>query len=148
MPAGVYLPRAELQSLVDETNEICGGPCGEGLAPITIIQKPRVLPALSALILEGFEALAHGRRHGNSTTLAGKRAARLSDAEQDRHDVQSIAKRIWANGRMSIEAMLRGKDLAPYVKVCHLNKLRGWLSEVDQRPAASKPGRRHKTTKS
>ena len=141
MPAGVYVPLAEVQSLVNETNQICGGPSGDGLAPITILRHPMVNSPLRALILEGFGALARGR----ARTIKRAPAARVrpSDGEEDdRSAVQAIALRLWAERRMSISAMLKEQDLARYMRGWSKNTVRAWISAVDSRSALQKPGRR------
>ncbi len=155
MPAGVYIRLSELQSMVDETNIVCGGawPSGDGKAPITVNGNPRAPGTVNAIVLEGFEALTRGRhrrKRGGDLAAAERNVAGnpLTDRVQDRFDVHWIASGIWAkHPRMSIEAILRRCELEPYLKAWALNTLRRWLSEIDVRPRASKAGRRYKTEK-
>ena len=145
----------ELQSLVSETNTVCGGdwPYGNGLAPIAINGTPRASGAEYALVLEGFEALTRGRRRrkvmgdrGGSQEEVAERP--LPERDEDRFHVHWIAGKIWtSHPRMSIEGILRMPEIAAYLRKWAPNTVRAWLSAVDPRPALSKPGRRHKTKK-
>jgi hypothetical protein len=145
LPRGVYIPFEKLRGIVDETNLIRGAaPLGNGHAAIIINRNPRVRPSVVEMILDGFEPVLRRRRRRVSTraTVAPKP---LRPQDEDRLEVQSIGRCLWAgNERMSISGALKRRELAAYVRVWAENTLRGWLSQVDPRRAESKPGRRHR----
>ena len=146
LPRGVYIPIEKLRGIVDETNLIRGvaPPLGNGLAAIVINKNPRVRPSVAAMILDGFEPVLRRRRRRVSTraTIAPKR---LSARDEDRLEVQSIGRRLWAgNERLTISAALERRELRAYRGVWIDNTLRSWLSQVDPRRPESKPGCRHR----
>ena len=151
LPAGVYIPLADLQSMVNETNDICGGPwpSGDGMAPITINATPRVSGETRAVLLQGFEAYTRGhhRRKQSKSTQVESPENPLTQRKQDRLEVQWIATEIWrSNPRMSIKAMCNHQKFAPYRRTWRgANTLSSWISKADPRRPESKPGRRYKT---
>jgi len=145
MPGGVYLTLAQVQSLVDEVNAICGGPGGDGLEPTVILPKPRMSPVERALVLEGFEALMSPPRIAGSKVSARKRRGGLTEENrtEDRAAVISIARTHWAEqNRVSLRAALKLPAMERYIVDWSKGQVMEWIREADERKAVAKPGRR------
>lgn len=151
LPAGVFIWRAGLQSLVDEINLQCDGdpPYGDGLAPIVINGTPLVAGTVGSLILEGFAMLTRGPSHRKAKRDGDAQKPRtaespLSARVQDKWEVRWKGSNAWLKSPgMSIASVLRLPEFTGYRRVWNEKTLRRWLSAVDPRPPESKAGRRH-----